>query len=59
MMSPPAISHLHRLEKVFTRGVSLPVILDRIGGEIREPIVWVIGMVEKDFLRLLTWNCGA
>jgi len=46
-----AKSHLHRLEEVLTRGISLSIILNGIGREICEPVVWIVGMIEKDFLR--------
>lgn len=42
-------SHLHRLEEMFTRGVNLSIVLNGIGREICEPVVWVVGMIEKDF----------
>lgn len=48
----PAFHELERLEEVFTRGIFLSIILNGVGRKVSEPIIRVVGMIEKNFIWL-------
>jgi hypothetical protein len=46
------VTYLERLEEVFTRGIFLSIILNGVGRKVSEPIIRVVGMIEKNFIWL-------